>query len=74
MSGLEELVSQHEETKNQLAELKPRIKLDDKGLVYKYDKQHRNNVSQLSNDDLADYLTIATRMQQIKDLDFLNTS
>ena len=73
MSGMEEIVSQHEETKNQLAELKPRIELDDKGLVYKEDSRHRNDVSHLSNDDMADFLISATRMQQIKDLDFLNT-
>ena len=74
MSGMEELVSQHEETKNQLAELKPRIELNKKGLVYQRDTRKRNDVSHLSNDDLEDFLISAARMQQIKDLDFVQHS
>ncbi len=73
MSGMEELARQHEETKNQLAELEPKIKKDGKGFVCKLDLRNRNDVSHLSNDELEDFLIIVARMQQIKDLDFVAT-
>ena len=62
MSGMEELARQHEETKNQLAELEPKIKKDGKGLLFKKDLRRRNDVSHLSNDDLEDLLISAARM------------